>query len=110
MRANDTRGKRSTQPLRRERNGPRSRERLREAGEHREVGVEPDACEAAVRSGVSPYSCFKRPNLALDWRAAPVETLPLVRPVGDAVEHRMANQRQGTRFMYRLTPRTEIKL
>ena len=67
----------------RERNGPRSAERLPESRDHHEVGVLPDADEAAHAERCQSVLALEPSELALYGRAATVEALPLVRPVRD---------------------------
>ena len=52
-------------------------ERLPEAGDHHEVGVLPDAGEAASPERRQPVLVLQAPELPLDGRASTVEPLPL---------------------------------
>ena len=68
---------------RRERYGACSGERLPEAGEHREVSVNPHAVDATRAERREAEPMLERAELALDGGAAPVEALPLGGTVGD---------------------------
>ncbi len=62
---------------------PCSGERLAEPGEHCEVGVNPHTIDAASAQRGEAVFVLEPAELALHGGAAPVETLPLVRSVGD---------------------------
>ncbi len=55
---------------------PCSGERLAEPGEHCEVGVNPNAVDAARAEWCEPVLMLEPSELALDGGAAPVEALP----------------------------------
>jgi len=66
-----------------ERKGPRPTEGLPKTGEHRQRGVNPNPVDAACAKRRQAVLILESPELALHGGAAPVEELPLVRPVGD---------------------------
>jgi hypothetical protein len=71
--------------LRRERNSPYPGERLPQAGNHHQVGVKPDACEAARAERCQPVLVFQPAELALYGGADTVQPADHRRPASSAL-------------------------
>ncbi len=69
--------------LRREWNGLRAVERLREPREHHEVGVKSDALDAANAQRCEAVVVLEPSEFALHGGASTVEPLPFVRAIRD---------------------------
>jgi hypothetical protein len=69
--------------LRRERNGPRTSESERQAGEHHEVGMKADALQATSAKRGESVVVLQAPELALDRDSALVETQAMSSQSGD---------------------------
>jgi len=81
--------------LRCERDDSGSGERLREPGEHREVGMKPDTLNPANAERREAVVVLQASELALHCGAATVEALPFVRAVGDRAERDRASLPQA---------------
>jgi len=81
---------RITASLRRERNGPRTTERLRESREHRQVGVKRDLLQSPDAKWGEAVVVLQPPKLALDSSAAPVQILEPLSVARDAGEESRA--------------------
>lgn len=93
------------EPLRGERNGTRSTERLRESGEDHEIGVKPDALDAANAEERKPKVVFEISEFALNGRAAAVHVAPFV---GSALNRRSCEPKPVSPIPPRRPPRPPV--